>query len=196
MFFVMIRLKVIYPKNLKKSTGSTLRTCLATVFEQSMSRGKRPAFVYQEPSTKYLLSSNLMRIIASNARQTRGRGLLVPSRQNFETIGRLTFDELSNLRHRGAFTTVSQTFTSCCQLVKYFPNDRPNLLDEWYQVRTAHYFKPSDIAKTLDRGLSAAFIHRRQRLDGRQVSRLLSSAYCLPTQITHLLKMSFSTCKI
>ncbi|XXH04700.1 Mitochondrial import inner membrane translocase subunit tim23 [Hypoxylon texense] len=78
-------------------------------------------------------SSNLMRIIASNARQTRGRGLLVPSRQNFETIGRLTFDELSNLRHRGAFTTVSQTFTSCCQLVKYFQNDGPSLLEKWYQ---------------------------------------------------------------
>lgn len=78
-------------------------------------------------------SSNLMRVVASNARQTPGRGLLVPSRQNFEAIGRLTFDELSNLRHRGAFTTVSQTFTSCCQLVKYFPNDGPSLLDEWYQ---------------------------------------------------------------
>ncbi|KAI1766390.1 putative death-receptor fusion protein-domain-containing protein [Hypoxylon sp. FL1150] len=78
-------------------------------------------------------SSNLMRIIASNARQTSGRGLLVPSRRNFEAIGRLTFDELSNLRHRGAFTTVSQTFTSCCQLVKHFPNDGSSLLDEWYQ---------------------------------------------------------------
>ncbi|KAI0887401.1 putative death-receptor fusion protein-domain-containing protein [Annulohypoxylon maeteangense] len=80
-------------------------------------------------------SSNLMRTIANCARQGQGRGLLVPSRQNFEAIGRLTFDELSNLRHRGAFTTVSQTFTSCCQLVKYFPlesNDGSSLLDEWY----------------------------------------------------------------
>ncbi|KAI1460734.1 putative death-receptor fusion protein-domain-containing protein [Annulohypoxylon moriforme] len=80
-------------------------------------------------------SSNLMRTIANNVRQKRGHGLLAPSRQNFEAIGRLTFDELSNLRHRGAFTTVSQTFTSCCQLVKYFPlesNDGSSLLDEWY----------------------------------------------------------------
>ncbi|KAI1098976.1 hypothetical protein F4804DRAFT_323208 [Jackrogersella minutella] len=80
-------------------------------------------------------SSNLMRTVASNARQSRGLGLLAPSRQNFEAIGRLTFDELSNLRHRGAFTTVSQTFTSCCQLVKYFPShsdDDSTLLDEWY----------------------------------------------------------------
>ncbi|KAI1096449.1 putative death-receptor fusion protein-domain-containing protein [Rostrohypoxylon terebratum] len=80
-------------------------------------------------------SSNLMRTIANNSRQKGGHGLLSPSRQNFEAIGRLTFDELSNLRHRGAFTTVSQTFTSCCQLVKYFPvksGDGPSLLDEWY----------------------------------------------------------------
>ncbi|XDG00834.1 hypothetical protein ABKA04_000449 [Annulohypoxylon sp. FPYF3050] len=80
-------------------------------------------------------SSNLMRTIANSSRQSRGRGLLAPSKQNFEAIGRLTFDELSNLRHRGAFTTVSQTFTSCCQLVRYFPvesDDDTSLLDEWY----------------------------------------------------------------
>ncbi|KAL7626272.1 hypothetical protein AAE478_003042 [Parahypoxylon ruwenzoriense] len=81
-------------------------------------------------------SSNLMRVIASNARSDRGRETLVPSRENFKAIGRLTFEELSNLRHRGAFTTVSQTFTTCCQLVKYFPtrsDDDFSLLDEWYQ---------------------------------------------------------------
>ncbi|KAI1393468.1 putative death-receptor fusion protein-domain-containing protein [Hypoxylon trugodes] len=81
-------------------------------------------------------SSNLMRTIASNARNNLDQKLLAPSRRNFEQIGRLTFDELSNLRHRGAFTTVSQTFTACCQLVKYFPghsNNDSSLLDEWYQ---------------------------------------------------------------
>ncbi|OTA66695.1 hypothetical protein K449DRAFT_325817 [Hypoxylon sp. EC38] len=81
-------------------------------------------------------SSNLMRVIASNARRNRAHGALTPSRQDFERIGRLTFEELSNLRHRGAFTTVSQTFTSCCQLVRYFhsnSNDGLSLLDEWYK---------------------------------------------------------------
>ncbi|KAI1467217.1 putative death-receptor fusion protein-domain-containing protein [Daldinia caldariorum] len=80
-------------------------------------------------------SSNLMRAIASNASH-QSPGLLAPSRANFETIGMLTFDELSNLRHRGAFTTVSQTFTSCCQLVKWFPHpssDKPGFLDQWYE---------------------------------------------------------------
>ncbi|KAI0850975.1 putative death-receptor fusion protein-domain-containing protein [Daldinia vernicosa] len=80
-------------------------------------------------------SSNLMRAIASNASH-QGPGLLAPSRANFEAIGMLTFDELSNLRHRGAFTTVSQTFTSCCQLVKWFPHpssDKSGFLDQWYE---------------------------------------------------------------
>ncbi|KAI1492500.1 putative death-receptor fusion protein-domain-containing protein [Biscogniauxia mediterranea] len=81
-------------------------------------------------------SSNLLRVISNNARSRREDGFLTPSRQNFEVIGRLTFNELSNLRHRGAFTTVSQTFASCCQLAKHFPTqskDDGSLLDEWYE---------------------------------------------------------------
>ncbi|KAI3337391.1 hypothetical protein HD806DRAFT_543046 [Xylariaceae sp. AK1471] len=81
-------------------------------------------------------SSNLMRTIAQNARHGRAQRFLAPSRQNFEDIGNLTFDELSNLRHRGAFSTVSQTFTVCCQLVQCMPahqNHDVNLLREWYE---------------------------------------------------------------
>lgn len=81
--------------------------------------------------------SNLLRTIAQNARHDRGKGLVTPSRRNFEEIGTLTFDELSNLRHRGAFSTVSQTFTACCQLVQCIPTDPNhdvNLLEEWYRV--------------------------------------------------------------
>ncbi|KAI1335479.1 hypothetical protein F5Y15DRAFT_397463 [Xylariaceae sp. FL0016] len=83
-------------------------------------------------------SSNLLRAIACNARNRQEDGRLCPSYENFENIGRLTFDELSNLRHRGAFTTVSQTFTACCQHVKYVSPDerhgrRTSFLDEWYK---------------------------------------------------------------
>ncbi|KAI1821781.1 hypothetical protein F4861DRAFT_517444 [Xylaria intraflava] len=80
-------------------------------------------------------SSNLMRTIAQNARHDRKQGFLSPSRRDFEDIGNLTFEELSNLRHRGAFSTVSQTFTACCQLVQSVPADRDsaNLLEKWYE---------------------------------------------------------------
>ena len=78
-----------------------------------------------------------MRTMAQNARYERERGYLAPSQRNFEDIGNLTFDELSNLRHRGAFSTVSQTFTACCQLVQTMPghqNDGSDLLRKWYEV--------------------------------------------------------------
>ncbi|KAI1154646.1 putative death-receptor fusion protein-domain-containing protein [Nemania diffusa] len=80
-------------------------------------------------------SSNLMRTIAQNARYDRKQGFLAPSQQNFEEIGNLTFDELSNLRHRGAFSTVSQTFTACCQLIQYIPAPQrdTNLVKKWYE---------------------------------------------------------------
>lgn len=84
-------------------------------------------------------SSNLLRVIASRLASESRTKPSAQSRASFEVIGRLTFQELSSLRHRGAFTTVSQTFATCCQLVHHFPTE-PNstsLLDEWYQVRYA-----------------------------------------------------------
>ncbi|KAI0402725.1 putative death-receptor fusion protein-domain-containing protein [Xylaria palmicola] len=81
-------------------------------------------------------SSNLMRTIAQNARHDRNQGFLAPSREVFVDIGSITFDQLSNLRHRGAFSTVSQTFTACCQLVQCIPaseNNSVDLLKTWYE---------------------------------------------------------------
>ncbi|KAI1331267.1 hypothetical protein F5Y16DRAFT_395706 [Xylariaceae sp. FL0255] len=81
-------------------------------------------------------SSNLMRIIAQNIRDSQTNGLLSPTCQKFEDIGRLTFEQLSTLRHRGAFSTVSQTFTACCQLVQVVQSqsgEEIDLLDDWYR---------------------------------------------------------------
>ncbi|KAH8198105.1 hypothetical protein TruAng_007726 [Truncatella angustata] len=80
-------------------------------------------------------SSHLLRVIASTVRSSKA-GFIHPSYDEFEAIGNLTFDQLSNLRHRGAFTTVSQTFTSCCQLVKYAAASScrdSELLNVWYE---------------------------------------------------------------
>lgn len=56
----------------------------------------------------------------------------------FVGIGNLTFEQLSNLRHRGAFSTVSLTFVQCCQLTqhKLFMEQWPaaSPLESWYQV--------------------------------------------------------------
>ncbi|PHH85172.1 hypothetical protein CDD83_799 [Cordyceps sp. RAO-2017] len=77
-------------------------------------------------------SSNLMRSIVLTARNRSRPGLISPTTDVFERIGNLTFNQLSSLRHRGAFTTVASTFASCCQQAKHVDQDRP-LLDMWYQ---------------------------------------------------------------
>jgi isocitrate dehydrogenase kinase/phosphatase len=58
----------------------------------------------------------------------------------FRETGYLTFEQLASLRHRGAFSTVSYTFTKCCQLTEVLKNvytdidESEDLLREWYQV--------------------------------------------------------------
>lgn len=65
-------------------------------------------------------------------------GLLTPTRKAFEAIGNLSFTQLANLRHRGAFTTVAATFATCCQLTKHLKTfeGEESLLEIWYQVRS------------------------------------------------------------
>jgi hypothetical protein len=72
-------------------------------------------------------------------------GVPFPLLEVFQDTGDLTFEQLASLRHRGAFSTVSHTFTTCCQLTQnlrsVFPNTTKsdNLLRQWYQVRLAEY---------------------------------------------------------
>lgn len=73
-------------------------------------------------------SSNLMRTIVGNLRFDGTTGRLLPSPEVFKGVGNLAFAQLSRLRHRGAFSSVSLTFTCCCQ------HSRSQLLlREWYQ---------------------------------------------------------------
>ena len=55
--------------------------------------------------------------------------------QLFEKLGRLCFTQLLELRHRGAFSTVSQTFAVFCRrcVTSSIPSLRA-LPEAWYQV--------------------------------------------------------------
>lgn len=77
-----------------------------------------------------------MRTIALSMRNRSREGLITPSQKAFETIGNLAFEQLANLRHRGAFTTVAATFATCCQLTKHLDpvEGEISLLDVWYKV--------------------------------------------------------------
>lgn len=72
-----------------------------------------------------------MRTIALTLKNRTRQGSISPPPEMFQRIGNLTFEQLSSLRHRGAFTTVSLTFATCCQQTKHM-EDRP-LLELWYK---------------------------------------------------------------
>jgi hypothetical protein len=59
----------------------------------------------------------------------------------FEKLGRLCFTQLLELRHRGAFSTVSQTFAVFCRrcVSSNVPSIRA-LPEMWYQVLMIVYF--------------------------------------------------------
>ena len=57
---------------------------------------------------------------------------------DFETLGALCFTQLSELRHRGAFSTVAQTFAAFC--IRCNTNKETQSLQLpgiWYEVRKA-----------------------------------------------------------
>ncbi|EKJ75089.1 hypothetical protein NXS19_011936 [Fusarium pseudograminearum] len=83
-------------------------------------------------------ASNLMRILIMSIKQRSRQGRICPSREAYERIGNLSFTQLATLRHRGAFTTVALTFSTCCQLVKHLSQGEDDaasgttLLEKWY----------------------------------------------------------------
>ncbi|WZH44845.1 putative death-receptor fusion protein-domain-containing protein [Fusarium acuminatum] len=83
-------------------------------------------------------ASNLMRILIVPVKQRHPQGRIYPSREVYERIGNLSFTQLASLRHRGAFTTVALTFSTCCQLVKHLNQGQDadesgtTLLEQWY----------------------------------------------------------------
>jgi len=82
--------------------------------------------------------SNVMQAMILPLRGGRTASLLYPSPQIFQMIGSLTFEQLSTLRHRGAFSTVAQTFSACCQLAQHphlaslDTEQQESLLVSWY----------------------------------------------------------------
>jgi hypothetical protein len=85
--------------------------------------------------------SNLLRLLVGTLRLKSVPGVPYPPLDVFRETGYLTFEQLSSLRHRGAFSTVSYTFTTSCQLTQRLKDvyleidETEDLLREWYQVR-------------------------------------------------------------
>jgi hypothetical protein len=103
---------------------------------------------------KLTTSSNVMKIIVNGLRTRGASPAFLPPLDVFNSIGALTFNQLANLRHRGAFTTVSSTFTACCQITQVLRSVYPDLpvsenhLRRWYEVSDYVSSKPEELSLT------------------------------------------------
>ncbi|KAJ9496091.1 hypothetical protein H2202_008337 [Exophiala xenobiotica] len=79
-----------------------------------------------------------------------------PSKELFSLIGNLCMDELMSLRHRGAFSTVANTFLLCCETVRNAvdPGIR-ELLHKWYKVALSQIDEQADRLTRRSAGLPA-----------------------------------------
>jgi hypothetical protein len=79
-----------------------------------------------------------MRTIVNKLHQGHPDNIRILADKSFAEIGNLTFIQLSTLRHRGAFSTVSLTFAVCCQLTQHpISGSQPEisgLLRSWWKV--------------------------------------------------------------
>lgn len=97
---------------------------------------------------------------------------------HYRKFGELAFQQLAELRHRGAFSTVSQTFTECC--LRCARSDDlmiQTLPKEWYQVRLFDF--------TIREGLISC--QRTLLCIQRRASALTRRSAGLPAMVTSIL---------
>ncbi|KAJ5935095.1 Armadillo-like helical [Penicillium verhagenii] len=77
-------------------------------------------------------------------------------RPDFENVGRVSFTQLAELRHRGAFSTVSTTFATCCQ--RCTGSQDPSIQELpvlWYQEAKSTIFESAAKLTRRSAGLPA-----------------------------------------
>lgn len=77
-------------------------------------------------------------------------------REDFERVGQISFTQLAELRHRGAFSTVSQTFATCCQRCSSSKDPSIQELPKaWYQQAKTTIFESASQLTRRSAGLPA-----------------------------------------
>ncbi|KAL2424894.1 hypothetical protein ABEF91_003824 [Exophiala dermatitidis] len=82
-----------------------------------------------------------------------------PRKSLFSMLGDLCMDQLISLRHRGAFSTVAQTFSICCERVWACPDvDTRSLIEAWKIVALQQIEEQSDRLTRRSAGLPAMIL--------------------------------------
>ncbi|RVX72446.1 hypothetical protein B0A52_03634 [Exophiala mesophila] len=132
----------------------------------------RPALCVDSPETSSGIEEDDGRegpkdLLAYSWRALRDSSLLLQSliataeasESLYSSIGDLCLDQLISLRHRGAFSTVAQTFTQCCARTR--ASTRPNikrLIFVWHEVAMKQITEQADRLTRRSAGLPAMFL--------------------------------------
>ncbi|KAF2477596.1 HEAT repeat protein-like protein [Lindgomyces ingoldianus] len=172
----------------------TLWSCIRDVLCTDAPEGYVPEELEDEPSinTKEILSyswrglkeaSVLLRAIVMKAPVgTTEFSLLNP--KTFSMLGRLCFSQLADLRHRGAFSTVAQTFAAFCRRCVLDDDETLRALPEtWYletimciQDKATSITRRSAGIPSLMAGIVAADIQTGDSLLSRAIRDLIDEA--------------------
>ncbi|KAL4920105.1 putative death-receptor fusion protein-domain-containing protein [Aspergillus aurantiobrunneus] len=132
-------------------------------------------------------SSYLVHALLSN--ETYGpKGEAGLTREDYEKIGRSSFTQLAELRHRGAFSTVAQTFSACCQRCGQSTNPEISALPQlWFQEAKKIIFETASKLTRRSAGLPALIAGILLSNPGgplfQQVIRELQDVSHLPAQL-------------
>lgn len=102
--------------------------------------------------------SALMRVIITKATFSNARATAILGVEDVGDLGKLCFVQLAELRHRGAFSTVAQTFASCCLRCSQIDDPAVQRLPKaWYEVSSINTAK-ARAQLTPDRTLCIAYV--------------------------------------
>ncbi|KIW73054.1 hypothetical protein PV04_01201 [Phialophora macrospora] len=98
-----------------------------------------------------------------------------PSRELFHAIGNLCLDQLISLRHRGAFSTVAQTFSQCCEKIRSSADSRVHgLIQDWYKAALAQIDEQANRLTRRSAGLPAMITALLTPADSKLFSKVFA----------------------
>ncbi|KAF2836658.1 hypothetical protein M501DRAFT_939156 [Patellaria atrata CBS 101060] len=144
--------------------------CVKPILCNDAPEGYVPEDLEQEDalSTKDILSyswralkeaSTLLRVIVINAPLSSPSDQGMLNREAIEDLGQLCFTQLAELRHRGAFSTVAQSFASCCQRCHRAANSSIQELPFiWYKQTLECFHDQSSLITRRSAGLPSLMV--------------------------------------
>ncbi|KAF1983102.1 hypothetical protein K402DRAFT_407216 [Aulographum hederae CBS 113979] len=117
---------------------------------------------------------------------------------DFKSLGNLCFTELAELRHRGAFSTVAQTFAACCARSITLDNESVRMLPTtWYERTLAYIRGKSGLTTRRSAGIPSLLIGILSAdFDGALLSRAIPDLLALAQGASELDKQQNITTQV